>query len=102
MTKVKKKDSPSETDNSTTKPENLKNQRKKKKKKKYIFWKKINQVEKRANKETKVVIELPPKTSQEVSSNWKALQEVYLDNDFSWKTFFFFFGGVVVVLFVPF
>ncbi|KAM3825715.1 RNA exonuclease 4 isoform 1-T2 [Vipera latastei] len=77
MTKMKKKDSPSERENSTTKPENLKNQRKKKKKKKkYIFWKKISQVEKRAKKETKAVIELPPKTSQEVSSNWKALQEL--------------------------
>ncbi|XP_015682321.1 RNA exonuclease 4 [Protobothrops mucrosquamatus] len=75
MTKMKKKDSPSQTDNSTTKPDNLKNQRKKKKKKN-IFWKKINQVEKRASKETKAVVELPPKTSQEVSSNWKALQEL--------------------------
>lgn len=78
MTKTKKKESPSPTDNSTTKPENLKNQHRKKKKKK-IFWKKINQVEKRANKESKAVVDLPPKTSQEVSSNWKALQKVCLD-----------------------
>ncbi|KAK9392365.1 RNA exonuclease 4 [Crotalus adamanteus] len=78
MTKMKKKDSPSQTDNSTTKPDDLKNQRKKKKKKKKknIFWKKFKQIEKRESKETKAVVELPPKTSQEVSSNWKALQEL--------------------------
>uniref|UniRef100_A0A8C5SP00 RNA exonuclease 4 n=1 Tax=Laticauda laticaudata TaxID=8630 RepID=A0A8C5SP00_LATLA len=75
MTKTKKKKSSSPTDNSTTKSENLKNQHRKKKKKK-IFWKKVNQVEERTNKESKAVIDLPPKTSQEISSNWKALQKL--------------------------
>ncbi|XP_070811611.1 RNA exonuclease 4 [Pituophis catenifer annectens] len=83
MTKTKKKDSPSPTDNSTTKPENLKNQHRKKKKKKKLFWKKISQVEKRANKEAKTVVDLPPKTSQEVSSNWKALQKLLQQKAFN-------------------
>ncbi|XP_007420637.1 RNA exonuclease 4 [Python bivittatus] len=71
-----KKESPSSSSNSTTKPENLKNQHRKEKKKR-IFWKKkINQVEKRVHKDSKVVVELPPKTPQEVSSNWKVLQKL--------------------------
>ncbi|KAM6431330.1 RNA exonuclease 4 isoform 2-T2 [Liasis olivaceus] len=77
MTKMKKKkESPSSSSNSTTKPENLKNQHRKEKKKR-IFWKKkINQVEKRVHKDSKAVVELPPKTPQEVSSNWKVLQKL--------------------------
>ncbi|XP_070614609.1 LOW QUALITY PROTEIN: RNA exonuclease 4 [Erythrolamprus reginae] len=76
MTKTKKKESPSQQITLRTKPGNLKNQHRKKKKKK-IFWKTINRVEKRAITESKAVVDLPPKTSQEVFIKiGKALQKL--------------------------
>ncbi|XP_044295948.1 RNA exonuclease 4 [Varanus komodoensis] len=77
MAKIKAKEAHDVSCQSTTKPESLKNQHKKKKKKKKLFWKKKNkQVEKKAQRESKPAGELPPKTPQEFSSNWKALQEL--------------------------
>nr|XP_056716175.1 RNA exonuclease 4 [Euleptes europaea] len=77
MAKIRSKDLKSPKSNGTDKPANLKNQHRKKKKKKRLFWKqKIKLAEKKTQKSTNVVTWLPPKTPQEVSSNWKALQEL--------------------------
>ncbi|XP_015270396.1 PREDICTED: RNA exonuclease 4 [Gekko japonicus] len=76
MAKIKSKDSKAPTSSGTDKPENLKNQHRKKKKKK-LFWKQnFKLAETKMQKSTNVVTWLPPKTPQEVSSNWKALQEL--------------------------
>ncbi|XP_060106863.1 RNA exonuclease 4 [Heteronotia binoei] len=72
---MRSKDSEAPTTSGTDKPENLKNQHRKKKKR--LFWKqKFKLVKKTTQKSTNVVTWLPPKTAQEVSSNWKALQEL--------------------------
>uniref|UniRef100_A0A8D0LAG8 RNA exonuclease 4 n=1 Tax=Sphenodon punctatus TaxID=8508 RepID=A0A8D0LAG8_SPHPU len=76
MAKIKTKESKASTSNSRAKPENLKNQHRKKSKKK-IFWKnQVKQVKKKSQKDSKARAALPPKTPQEFSSNWKALQEL--------------------------
>ncbi|XP_020650564.3 RNA exonuclease 4 [Pogona vitticeps] len=55
--------------------ENLPNQHRKKKKK--IFWKKkLKHLAENSEKNSKGPVALPPKNPQEVSSNWKALQEL--------------------------
>ncbi|XP_077162866.1 RNA exonuclease 4 [Paroedura picta] len=75
MAKIRSQDSKAPTSSGTNKPENLKNQHRKKKKR--LFWKqKFKLVKKKEQKSTYMVTWLPPKTSQEVSSNWKALQEL--------------------------
>ncbi|XP_054850071.1 RNA exonuclease 4-like [Eublepharis macularius] len=78
MAKIRIRDSKALTGNATDKPENLKKQHKKKrKKKKILFWKnKIKLAEQKVKKSPSVAAGLPPKTPQEVSSNWKALQEL--------------------------
>ncbi|XP_063000809.1 RNA exonuclease 4 [Elgaria multicarinata webbii] len=76
MAKAKAKESQAPTANSTTKPENLKKQHRKEKKKRFFWKKKTKQVEKKTQKDSKAAAVLPPKTPQEVSSNWKALQEL--------------------------
>ncbi|XP_054853113.1 RNA exonuclease 4 [Eublepharis macularius] len=78
MAKIRIRDSKAPTGNATDKPENLKKQcKKKKKKKKRFFWKnKTKLAEQKVQKSPSVASGLPPKTPQEVSSNWKGLQEL--------------------------
>lgn len=74
MTKIKTDDL-----KAGAKSEELRNQhRKGKKKKRRLFWQKRAKyaVQKIPKDSTTAVGGLPPKTPQEVSSNWKTLQEV--------------------------
>uniref|UniRef100_A0A6J0TPU8 RNA exonuclease 4 n=1 Tax=Pogona vitticeps TaxID=103695 RepID=A0A6J0TPU8_9SAUR len=71
--KSKKKDAPAV--HAKVNSENLPNQHRKEKKK--IFWKKkLKHLAENSEKNSKGPVALPPKNPQEVSSNWKALQEL--------------------------
>ncbi|XP_061460228.1 RNA exonuclease 4 [Rhineura floridana] len=75
MAKIRTKESKAAAGNSTAIPESLKKQHRKEKKR--LFWKKkIKQVGKRTRKDSKALADLPPKTPQDISCNWKALQEL--------------------------
>ncbi|XP_053137719.1 RNA exonuclease 4 [Hemicordylus capensis] len=77
MAKVKPNISKATVGDSTAKPKDLKNQHRKEKKKKKLFWKKkVKQAEKKLQRDSKPATALPPKSPQEVSSNWKVLQEL--------------------------
>ncbi|KAH0615375.1 hypothetical protein JD844_004557, partial [Phrynosoma platyrhinos] len=79
MAKIRPKESKTPSDNSTAKLENHEKQHSKKRKI-YLWKKKIKQVEKKMQKASKSPAELPPKTPQEVSANWKTLQELLRQN----------------------
>ncbi|XP_066466848.1 RNA exonuclease 4 [Tiliqua scincoides] len=75
MAKIRGKVSQAAAGNSTAKSDDL---RKKRKKKKRLFWKKAAKLvqEKMQQDSPKAGCFFPPKTPQEVSSNWKALKEL--------------------------
>ncbi|XP_062816314.1 RNA exonuclease 4 [Anolis carolinensis] len=80
MAKSKAKGSQTPSDKTTPKAESHK--RNLKKKKKILFWKKkMKGAEKKAQKDPEKAAELPPKTAEEVSANWKALQELLKRKD---------------------
>ncbi|XP_060613106.2 RNA exonuclease 4 [Anolis sagrei] len=80
MAKTKAKASQTPSDKSVSKAESHK--RNLKKKKKILFWKKkMKGAEKKTQKDPEKTAELPPKTAEEVSANWKALQELLKQKD---------------------
>ncbi|XP_042333855.1 RNA exonuclease 4 [Sceloporus undulatus] len=80
MGKIRPKETQTPSDNSAAKLENHGKQHRKKRKLKKKLKKKIKEVEKKLQKDSKPTAELPPKTPQEVSANWKALQELLRQN----------------------
>nr|XP_028571383.1 RNA exonuclease 4 [Podarcis muralis] len=76
MAKIRTKGSKAPAGNSTSISENLKKQHRKEKKKTLFWKKKIKGARKKAQKDSKAMADMPPKNPQEVSCNWKALQEL--------------------------
>nr|XP_034958109.1 RNA exonuclease 4 [Zootoca vivipara] len=76
MAKIRTKESKALAGNSTSISENLKKQHRKEKKKTLFWKKKIKGARKKAQKDSKAMADMPPKNPQEVSCNWKALQEL--------------------------